>query len=90
MLAVIKRPLINKYGVNAILAPIMKDIGELEQDGGYPFNLNGNSKCFSGTIAFVSGDNLASQELGGFKVGPGSHLKCRECMGQTEEIQTKV
>ena len=55
MLAVIKRPLINKYGVNAILAPIMKDIGELEQDGGYPFNLNGNSKCFSGTIAFVCG-----------------------------------
>ena len=59
----------------------MKDIGELEQDGGYPFNLNGNSKCFSGTIAFV---------FGGFKVGPGLHLKCRECMGQTEEIPTKV
>lgn len=68
----------------------MEEIAELEKDGGYQFDVNGEKKSFLGTIAFVSGDNLASQELGGFKVGPGSHLKCRECMGVTADIKSKV
>ncbi len=45
---------------------------------------------FRGTLAFVSGDNLSSQEIGGFKVGPGANLKCRECMGNADDIKTKV
>lgn len=68
----------------------MEEIAQLERDGGYQFDVNGEEKRFSGTIAFVSGDNLASQELGGFKVGSGAHLKCRECMGVTADIKSKV
>ena len=90
LLAIVKRPLIIKYGINAILAPIMEEVLHLEQDGGYQFTVLGEKRSFAGTIAFVSGDNLASQELGGFKVGPGSHLKCRECLGATQVIKTKV
>ena len=90
LLAIVKRPLIIKYGMNAILAPIMEQVLELEQDCGYQFSINGQKRKFAGTIAFVSGDNLGSQELGGFKVGPGSHLKCRDCLGTTEDIKTKV
>ncbi|XP_028416938.1 uncharacterized protein LOC114541149 [Dendronephthya gigantea] len=89
LLAIVKRPLIIKYGMNAILAPIMEQVLELEQDGGYQFTIKGVKESFAGTIAFVSGDNLGSQELGGFKVGPGSHLKCRDCLGKTEDIKTK-
>jgi hypothetical protein len=76
--------------MNAILAPIMEKVLDLGQDGGYQFTINGEKRSFSGTIAFVSGDNLGSQELGGFTVGPGSHLKCRDCLGTTEDIKTKV
>ena len=76
--------------MNAILAPIMEQVLELEQDCGYQFSINGQKRKFGGTIAFVSGDNLGSQELGGFKVGSGSHLKCRDCLGTTEDIKTKV
>ena len=90
LLAIVKRPVIIKYGINAILAPIMEEVLQLDQDGGYQFTVLGEKRSFAGTIAFVSGDNLASQELGGFKVGPGSHLKCRECLGATQEIKTKV
>ena len=43
-----------------------------------------------GTIAFVSGDNLGSQLVGGFKEGSGAHLKCRHCMGTTVEIKSCV
>ena len=38
----------------------------------------------------ISGDNLGSQLIGGFKEGSGAHLKCRHCMGTTEEIKRKV
>lgn len=30
-------------------------------------------KSFAGTIAFLSGDNLGFQLIGGFKEGPGAH-----------------
>jgi hypothetical protein len=68
----------------------MQEVAELEKDAGHQFIVNGERRSFAGTIAFVSGDNLASQELGGFKVGPGAHHKCRECMGYTTDIKTKV
>jgi len=90
LLAIVKRPLITKYGVNAVLEPFMQEVRELEKDAGCQFIVNGERRSFAGTIAFVSGDNLASQELGGFKVGPGAHHKCRECMGSSIDIQTKV
>ena len=46
--------------------------------------------CVKILIAHVSGDNLGSQEIGGFKIGPGARHKCRECMGLPEDIETKV
>ncbi|XP_028418106.1 uncharacterized protein LOC114543223 [Dendronephthya gigantea] len=56
LLAIVKRPLIIKYGMNAILAPIMEQVLELEQDGGYQFTIKGVKESFAGTIAFVSGE----------------------------------
>ena len=46
--------------------------------------------AFRGTVAFVSGDNLGSQEIGGFKIGSSSALKCRVCMGNANDVATKV
>ena len=45
---------------------------------------------FTGSIAFVSGDNLGSQLVGGFKEGSGAFLKCRHCMGNKDDIKRKV
>ena len=38
----------------------------------------------------MSGDNLGSQEIGGFKIGPAANLKCRECLGLSADLSTKV
>ena len=45
---------------------------------------------FSGTIIFMSGDNLGSQLVGGFKEGSGANLKCRHCLGNSDEIRLMV
>ena len=90
LLAVVKRYVINKYGINAILEPIVDEILELEKDDGCQFTISGRKRTFRGSIAFVSGDNLGLQELGGFKVGPGANCKCRECMGLADEIKRMV
>ena len=47
-------------------------------------------KSLAGTISFVSGDNLGSQLIGGFKEGSGAHKKCRHCMGTTDAIKSMV
>ncbi len=60
------------------------------QDGGYQFIIKGEPRCFAGTIAYVSGDNLGSQLIGGFKQGSQSHRKCRVCMGNGTEISECV
>ena len=52
--------------------------------------MKGELISFAGTIVMVSGDNLGSQLMGGFKEGPGAHLKCRHCMGNTEKIKSMV
>ena len=52
--------------------------------------VNGEPRNFRGTIAYVSGDNLGSQYMGGFKQGSKSHRKCRVCMGNGAEITTNV
>jgi hypothetical protein len=52
--------------------------------------VKGEPLSFAGTIVMVSGDNLGSQLCGGFKEGAGAHLKCRHCMGNTDEIKRMV
>lgn len=47
-------------------------------------------KSLSGTISFVSGDNLGSQLIGGFKEGSGAAKKCRHCMGSADAIKSMV
>ena len=88
--AIVKRPIINKYGINAILEHFMTDLAELEKDNGYVFTLNHTRRSFRGTISFISGDNLGVQEVSGFKVGPGARLKCRGCMIPSEDLERMV
>ena len=38
----------------------------------------------------MSGDNLGCQEVGGFKIGSAANLKCRECLGLSIDLATKV
>ena len=68
----------------------MEDILELEKETGYEFTISSKKRTFRGTIAFASGDNLGSQELGEFKVGPGANPRFQECMECAEDIKPMV
>ena len=50
----------------------------------------GQTHALKGTLSLVSGDNLASHYLGGFKAPSGALRKCRHCMATTDDMQTKV
>ena len=47
-------------------------------------------RSLRGTLAVVSGDNLSSQLLGGFKSLNSAFRKCRRCMATFDSMQKKV
>uniref|UniRef100_A0A1X7TVD9 Uncharacterized protein n=1 Tax=Amphimedon queenslandica TaxID=400682 RepID=A0A1X7TVD9_AMPQE len=51
--------------------------------------VDGEEVCFKRKISAVSGDNLASQYLGGYKSLASAHRKCRSCFAVKEDMQTK-
>ncbi len=59
------------------------------QDG-ITITYDGHSEIIRGTLALVSGDNLASHCLGGFKSPSGAIRKCRHCLATYSDMQTKV
>uniref|UniRef100_A0A1X7V448 Uncharacterized protein n=1 Tax=Amphimedon queenslandica TaxID=400682 RepID=A0A1X7V448_AMPQE len=62
----------------------MDDIKKLENDG-----IIFNWHLFKGTISLVSGDNLASNYLGGFKSPLGSFRNCQQCMSTDDTMKTQ-
>ena len=60
------------------------------KENGHPFIINKAERIFRGTIAYASGDTPGSQLLGGFKEGCNAHCKCRQCLGNDEEVKSKV
>ena len=57
---------------------------------GIDVEVEGVTHHVKGTIALVSGDNLASQSLGGYKGLSSALRKCRQCMAVNVDMQTKV
>ena len=58
---------------------------------GITVSVKGEVHTFHGTVLLMLGDTLASQDLGGFKVGVGFAFRiCRDCMATKDMIQTKV
>ena len=59
------------------------------QDG-ISIQCNQQSHTIKGTLTLVSGDNLASHLLGGYKAPSGALHKCRHCMATSDDMQQKV
>ena len=76
---------LKKYGYAAVLAPLVRDIHTLEQDGVFIESVGQNVK---GTIFCVSADNLAAHGLGGFLESIRAGYVCRFCMATSEQFQT--
>ena len=65
-------------------------IAILRQDEGVMFQLGATSHTFRGTITLVTGDNLGSQYIGGYKQLASALRKCRYCMAISNDMKQKV
>ena len=54
------------------------------------FQLGATSQTFRGTITLVTGDNLGSQYIGGYKQLASALRKCRYCMAVSNDMKHKV
>ena len=57
---------------------------------GVQLNVGDTIKTVYGTLIAVSGDNIGSQLLGGFKQLASAMRQCRWCMATKDDVNTKV
>ena len=73
-------PVIEAHGLNKILQRFVDDINELTEVG-VSVTINGTPKTFKGALLAFLGDNLAMNDLGGFKkFFSFSFRSCRTCL----------
>lgn len=75
---------LNKYGYAAVLATLLRDIHNLEQDGVFIERVDQNVR---GAIFCVSADNLAAHGLGGFVESFRAGHVYRFCLGSANQFQ---
>jgi hypothetical protein len=69
---------VKEFGVENLLCDFVKGLQKLYE--GVLLNVAGSEKLCHGLLAYVVGDTLAAQMLGGFKEGVGTATKpCRTC-----------
>lgn len=76
---------IKQYGYNAVLEPLLKDLGSLEEDGLYIPSLGRQVK---GTVSSVIADNLGAHSIGGFVGSFSSSYVCRWCLREHAKFQS--
>ena len=77
---------VKKFGYEAVLEPLSKDLVQLEEEGLFIPVFGKKIKC---TIVCVVADNLGAHSVGGFLASfSGSHV-CRFCLGELSELQKK-
>lgn len=72
------------FGYERILEPLIKDIEILERDGLFVQRLGAS---VTGTIVYVSADNLGAHSLAGFKESFSEGKICRFCLADRKDIQ---
>ena len=73
------------YSYGEIITPLLSDLKVLEEEGVTVFDsVNKKNVQLCGSLAMISGDNLASQNIGGFYESSGNYF-CRVCMASKED-----
>ena len=81
----VRSAFVKKYGLVKILARFLADIQSFECNG-ISININNTHITVYGSLATMSADNLASHQLGGFRMCFSSGRVCRFCMVCYEDL----
>ena len=85
---VVTVPTILKYGLNKILEPFIADLNILSTEG-VSVSISGVQKNFKGALLVFLADNLASNDLGGFKLSFSFAFRsCRSCLATKESYKS--
>ena len=80
------KPVLEKHGIDAVLQPFFEDCNKLAKTG-VSVCVKGANRLFKGALLAFLADNLASNELGGFKLSFSfSFHCCRTCLMIQEEM----
>ena len=79
---------IEKYGINLILQPFIRDLNKL-QTHGVSVSKRGFDCTYKGSLLAFLADTAASQVLGGFKKSISSFRMCRTCMASRDTFRSK-
>lgn len=86
LVALCKNAHIQKYGMDAILRPLISDFKKLENDG-MLVEFEGKTFHFHGTLVAIVADNLAAHALGNFYQNFSTSLRlCRFCNVTNKEL----
>lgn len=76
---------LHKYGLDAVLEPLMRDLKNLESQG---LSLPFSDEPVFGTISQIIGDNLGMHTILGFNESFSSHYFCLICLIEKGDCQT--
>ena len=80
-------PIIEKHGLNKVLEPFIVDLNILSTKG-INVSISGVEKNYKGALLSFLADNLASNDLGGFKKSFSfSFRSCRTCLATKESFR---
>lgn len=80
-------PIIEKHGLNKILEPFISDLNLLSTQG-ITLSVCGLQKTYKGALLAFLADNLASNDLGGFKKSFSFAFRsCRSCLATQESYR---
>lgn len=71
---------VTQHGYDAVFSPLVKDLAALEESGIIVTSNSGVKHKFEVRVATLSGDNLSSHAIGGFRQCFSSGRICRFCM----------
>ncbi|KAJ8017622.1 hypothetical protein HOLleu_44835 [Holothuria leucospilota] len=77
---------VKKYGLAEMLYPLLEDLKTLKQEG-VTILKDGAEHTFHGSVSFISADNLAAHEVGGFQTHFHHGRICRMCNVTTAELK---
>ena len=81
-------PVIEKHGLHTILKPLIHDLNILATTG-IDVNIDGVLKSYKGALLAMLADNLASNDLGGFKKSFSFAFRCcRTCLVTKDTMST--